>query len=275
MTYNVLIIKDNGAKCESAMRILKDVGQKFSRDFAFEICDVSASSDEIIGKAKSAHAVLLEKSPSALRKICKGLGLYASVRKVGERLVVNDAFGGIYDGDKGFRNNPTFGREAYDRECYSELEIERVARIAYELTPTRHITLIDKADELATSKLWRKIVTDINEDYPFVGVDMLSIENAMSLLLKEEADTLLAPHLFADIIVGALSTKADVKYSALLGDTALGMYVLGDDSTNVNNFRAAQQSKRNEVAEVAEAAAFMLRHSFDMQKEADYVESLK
>ncbi|MDE7373171.1 MAG: hypothetical protein K2N18_03825 [Clostridia bacterium] len=206
---------------------------------------------------------MLDRYTPALRGICKELGLYASVRQIGDITLVNDAFGGVYDGEKGFRSNPTFGREAYDVESYSELEIERVARIAYELTPTRHITLIDKADELATSKLWRKIVTDINEDYPFVNVDMASIENALNAMQAQNQtpDTLLTSHLFGDIIYSALSAKADkAKFSALLGDTTLGMYVIAN-----NLLSDEQQNKRNEVV------AFMLRHSFDMQAEADYI----
>ena len=279
MTYSILLLKDNkNDNIEKAKQLLEEVGQKFSRSFAFDTCDLSASNDEIIKKAKSAHAVLLGEYTPALRGICKELGLYASVRRVGDCLLVHDAFGGIYDGEKGFRNNPTFGREAYDVESYSELEIERVARIAYELSPSRHITLIDKADELATSKLWRKIVTDINEDYPFVNVDMVSIESALGALIENPAhDTLLTTHLFGDIIYSALSAKPTTLIStseasqqsksnevaALLGDTTLGMYIIPNSP-----LRANQQSNRNEVA------AFMLRHSFDMHTEADYIESL-
>lgn len=297
MTYNILLIKDNKTdNAEKAKRLLEEVGRKFSRSFAFEYCDLSSNSEEIIypaklapqnsilrgpragvcgdpeiiKKAKSAHAVLLDGCTPALRGICKELALYASVRIIGDVMLVNDAFGGIYDGEKGFRSNPTFGREAYDEERYSELEIERVARIAYELSPARHITLIDKADELATSKLWRKIVTDINEDYPFVNVDMASIESALSAILQAQShtpDTLLTSHLFGDIIYSALSAKADkAKFSALLGDTTLGMYVLPNGLLSDN-----QQSKCDEIVK---AVAFMLRHSFDMQAEADYLERL-
>ena len=271
MTYNILLLNDNQHNSiECAKRVLNEIGQKFSRDFVFEEINISDDQNEIIKKAKSAHAVLFDASHptlceagsiSALRGVCKELGLYASVRRVGGYEIVNDAFGGIYTCEKGFRNNPTFGREAYDTECYSELEIERVARIAYELTPTRHITLIDKADELATSKLWRKIVTDINEDYPFVNVDMTYIDGAINTLLQSPngRDTLLCSHLFGDIIHGVLSANTDgVKFSALLGDTTLGMY-------------GCETNKSD--SDIICTIAFMLRHSFDMQAEADYLEN--
>ena len=263
MSYNILLLKDNNnKKAESAKLLIEEVGRKFSRNFEFEYCDLSSNPQEmiypeIIKKAKSAHAVLLDGYTPALRGICKGLGLYASVRQIGNITLVSDAFGGIYDEEKGFRSNPTFGRAAYDVESYSELEIERVARIAYELSPTRHITLIDKADELATSKLWRKIVTDINEDYPFVNVDMVSIENAIGAVINNSApDTLLTSHLFGDIVYGMLSAQQNKsnEFAALLGDTTLGMYTINDSAYKT--------------------IAFMLKHSFDMQAEANYLENL-
>lgn len=256
MIYNILFLKDNNSDVEKAKQLLEDVGQKFSISFAFEKCDLSSSKEELIKKAKSANAVLLDGYMPNLRGLCKELGLYVSVRQIGDITLVSDAFGGIYDSEKGFRNNPTFGREAYDNECYSELEIERVARIAYELNSTRHIMLIDKADELATSKLWRKIVTDVNEDYPFINVDMASMDNAIEALMNNTApDTLLTSHLFGDIIYSVLSAKADkAKFSAFLGDTTLGMYAI--------------------TGNAYQTISFMLRHSFDMQAEADYIESL-
>ena len=94
-------------------------------------------------------------------------------------VTVRELTGGIYFGEHGYRTGAA-GREAFDTECYAELEIERVARIAYELAEkrSRKVCLVDKANVLTSSRLWRKVVSDINEDYPSVQLDMMYVDNA-------------------------------------------------------------------------------------------------
>ena len=271
MDYNILTFTDNKYNSlEYAKRLLEALGRRFKKSFVFDSADLTDITPSIIQKAKSAHAILLGKSvsKSAIRALCKELSLHTRVCRISDLTVVNDELSGIYFGEKGFRSNQTFGREAYDTECYSELEIERTARIAYELRDTRSVTLIDKADELATSRLWRKIVTDINEDYPYVNVIMSSMENAMrELMTNGLSDTILTAKLFGDIIISILDTISDgTKFTALLGDTTLGAY--GALNTNGAEISAARYER-----DITYAVEFMLRNSFDMQSEADCLKS--
>lgn len=134
----------------------------------------------MLEKAKTANAILFfatnKQDELIADSIRKSLGLYAQIATLSRNIdnvnhlycIVQDKNGGIYEGEKGFANNSSFGREAYDVERYSELEIERTARVAYDIAndSRRALTLADKADKLTSSKLWRKIVADINEDYP-------------------------------------------------------------------------------------------------------------
>lgn len=262
--------------------------------------------DETVQKAKAAHAVLLgavggdkwdncpKRPETALLSIRKELRLYANLRPAkiypclanesalkpetvrrGINLItVRELTGGIYFGDRGYKTNSAFGREAYDTESYSELEIERVARIAYELAQqrSRHVTLVDKANVLTSSKLWRKVVTDINEDYPDVRVDMMYVDNAaMQLALNpSQFDVILTSNMFGDILSdlsAAIVGSIGIMPSASLGETTLGMY----EAIHGSAPTIAGQNIANPTGTVL-SAAMLLRHSLDLNAEASAVE---
>lgn len=262
MQYKILIIMGNHSPLSRAKAEIEKAGSEHGKDFVFEIYPADGMSSEIIEKAKSAHAVLFdgELDKSSLRTLSKNMNLHTLIRRAGDCTLVNDSLGGIYFKDKGFKTNKTFGREAYDTECYSELEIERTARIAYELYGNDALTLIDKADELASGKLWRKIVTDINEDYPYVRVNALTADVAAEKLADGNlSGVLLTNKLFGDILYGILKltpfnrnaergsqSKGGERFSAIVGDTTLAAYGIFSE------------------ADVPCAIKFMLRHSFDI-----------
>jgi len=262
--------------------------------------------EETIKKCKSSSAVLLgavggmkwdglkDRPESALLGIRKELKLFANLRpaKIYEALssqsvlkeeivnsgidfvTVRELTGGIYFGERGYRTNDTFGREAYDTESYSELEIERVSRVAYELAQKRrhHVTLVDKANVLTSSKLWRKIVSDINEDYPDVEVDMMYVDNAaMQMVLNPSAfDVILTSNMFGDILSdlsAALVGSIGIMPSASLGDTTLGLYeAIHGSAPSIAGLNIA-----NPIGTIL-SAALMLRLSLDLQAEADDIE---
>lgn len=207
--------------------------------FDFQCVDLSDKS--IIEKAKTAHAILFysndKQENAAVDSIRKNLGLYAQISTFSSHndglnhafSIVQDKDGGIYDGEKGFLNNSSFGREAYDTESYSELEIERVSRVAYELVSDsrRKLVLADKADKLTTSKLWRKIVADVNEDYPFVSVDMQDVTDVLKTIIKNPTtlDVVLSTSLFGDMLAAVAKAMSDNAPSvSFVGDTPLAMY---------------------------------------------------
>ncbi|MCQ2602473.1 MAG: isocitrate/isopropylmalate family dehydrogenase, partial [Clostridia bacterium] len=155
--------------------------------------------------------------------------LHSAITVFDEVTIVKDAFGGICFGERGFRNNENFGREAYDVEAYAELEIERTARTAYELADAKstNICLVDKADTLASGKLWRKIVTDLNEDYPFVSVKTVIFDNAVKLVSNGElpAPIILTNNFFGSIIENLYNIPLSTAY---IGDTTLALFELPD-----------------------------------------------
>ncbi len=296
---------------QAGKRVLEKVGD-FSFDTALiggvAIDETGAPlPPETIAKAKSAGAVLLGavggpkwdnlpvRPESALLGIRKELGLFANLRpaklvkslssasalkpeileKGIDLVTVRELTGGIYFGERGFRQNATFGREGFDTEAYSELEIERVARVAYELAEkrSRRLCLVDKANVLCTSRLWRKIVADLNEDYPTVAVSAMYVDNAaMQLALNpSQFDVILTSNMFGDILTdltAALVGSIGVMPSASLGDTTLGMY----EAIHGSAPDIAGQNKANPIGTIL-SCAMLLHHSFDMEEKAQSIEN--
>lgn len=299
----------------SAVRVLKRTAEKFGHEFAFGEALIGGAAIDATGAplpaetVKAAHeadAVLLgavggdkwDNAPvrpeAALLGIRKELGLYANLRpaklfpalkgasslkaEIVDRgidlVTVRELTGGIYFGERGYRTG-AYGREAYDTESYSEIEIERVARIAYELAEkrSRKVCLVDKANVLTSSKLWRKVVTDLNEDYPSVRLDMMYVDNAaMQLALAPwQFDVLLTSNLFGDILsdlTAAIVGSIGVMPSASLGATTVGMY----EAIHGSAPTLAGLDKANPIATVL-SAAMMLRLSFDLEEEARAIET--
>ena len=231
------------------------------------------------GYADFLHTTLIKKL-GLHTKICHFIDLDTQTAESVDFYMVSDALGGIYSGSKGFRTRQPFGREAFDEDCYSELEIERTARIAYELadidgasdpeknsgepSSRRALSLVDKASKLNTSKLWRKIVTDIIEDYPSVHLDTLETDDCIAKMLSENVclsqDVLLCARQFADnlssVAVHALHLVPTALPVAYVGDTPLGVY-------------GRMSYLANDLTGLMLSVALMLRHSFDMGSEAD------
>ncbi|MDE5601340.1 MAG: hypothetical protein K2J16_02470 [Clostridia bacterium] len=309
MTYNVVFFYDSNdinkdEKISLSQKVLAAIGDKCGNKFElapYPLPDitsgeVSACKENAVCTAKSAHAILFftcaqPYQATTVDRLANSLGLYAktscttafATNGSNRRFaIVSDTAGGI--AESGFRNNQTFGREAYDVVSYSELEIERVARIAYELAENsrRHVTLVDMANKLTTSKLWRKIVTDINEDYPYVSVNMLTANYAINQLLKNPSqfDIILTPSMLADILssvckeaegteVCAFNTYDNAIISQANGGTALTAY-LGETTLGMYGVNAQSQ---NPIFGIMLSISMMLRHSLDMCDAANSVES--
>lgn len=299
----------------AAVRVLERIAEKYSHDFRFSEaliggCAIDAKGhplpDDTVRAALAADAVLLgavggdkwDNAPvrpeAALLGIRKQLGLYANLRpaklfpalsgasalkpeiveKGIDLVTVRELTGGIYFGERGYRNGNT-GREAYDTESYSEIEIERVARIAFELAETRRkkVCLVDKANVLTSSKLWRKVVSDINEDYPSVRVDMMYVDNAaMQLALNpSQFDVILTSNMFGDILsdlTAAIVGSIGVMPSASLGATSVGMYEAIHGSAPL----LAGKNIANPIGTIL-SAAMLLRLSLNLDEEARTVEN--
>ena len=118
-------------------------------------------------------------------------------------MMVRELTGGIYFGERG-RREGKYGEEAYDTECYSKMEIERIAKVAFETARKRNknVISIDKANVLESSRLWRATVHEIAKDYPDVTCTDMLVDNAAMRLVKNPAqfDVVVTSNMFGDIL---------------------------------------------------------------------------
>ncbi|MGN1169456.1 MAG: 3-isopropylmalate dehydrogenase [Acutalibacteraceae bacterium] len=188
-------------------------------------------------------------------------------------VMIRELTGGIYFGERGRRNGPN-GEEAYDTECYSEKEVERIARVAFEtaLKRGKTVTSIDKANVLESSRLWREVVHRVAADYPDVKcVDML-VDNAAMQLVKNPSqfDVVVTSNMFGDILSdesSQITGSIGMLASASLGDSKCGMY----EPIHGSAPDIAGQNKANPIATIL-SAAMMFRYSFDLEDEARCIE---
>ncbi|WP_417600462.1 3-isopropylmalate dehydrogenase [Owenweeksia hongkongensis] len=251
---------------KQAVNVLESVGKAFGHTFTFEEGLVGAIAidkignplpDETIKICLRGDAVLFgaigdpkyDTNPDAkvrpeqgLLKLRKSLGLYTNVRPVkayptlldksplkrnriegADMLIYRELTGGIYFGEKHLSED---GKQASDLCSYSEEEISRIARMAFEAAQLRRkkVTLVDKANVLETSRLWRRVVTKIaKEEYPQIELDFLFVDNAaMQMILDpRQFDVILTENMFGDIIsdeASVIGGSIGLLASASIGD---------------------------------------------------------
>lgn len=195
------------------------------------------------------------------------------VEKGFDIMMVRELTGGIYFGERG-RRVGKYGEEAFDTECYSKMEVERIARVAFETARKRqkHVTSIDKANVLESSRLWRETVREVAKDYPDVALTDMLVDNAAMQLIKNprQFDVVVTSNMFGDILSdesSQITGSIGMLPSASLGSTKRGMY----EPIHGSAPDIAGQNKANPVATIL-SAAMMLRYSFDLTAEADAIE---
>jgi 3-isopropylmalate dehydrogenase len=262
----------------------------------------SALTDEVLEACRRADAVLLaavggpkwdSTDPAAPRPeqgllgLRKGLGLFANLRPVRpspalldasplrreriegtDLLVVRELTGGIYFGDRGLD-----GDTAHDTCVYSEAEIERIARVAFDLARTK-VTSVDKANILETSRLWRKVVTRMAEQPGSPAVEHMLVDNAAMQLVSRpaELDVILTENMFGDILsdeAAMLTGSLGMLPSASLGDgSGPGLF----EPVHGSAPDIAGTGTANPLAMFG-SIALMLRHGLAMENEAAALES--
>ncbi|MFK7048579.1 3-isopropylmalate dehydrogenase [Flavobacterium columnare] len=216
--------------------------------------------EETLKLCKESHAVLFgaigdplyDHDPKAkvrpeqgLLKLRKELGLFANIRPIKayetllsksplkreiiqgtDMIIYRELTGGIYFGEKKLNEAGTIASDLCE---YSKEEIERISHLAFKAAQTRkkHLTLVDKANVLESSRLWRKVVTEIAKDYPDVILDFLFVDNAaMQIILNpSQFDIILTENMFGDILsdegsviggsIGLLASASVGKTNAL------------------------------------------------------------
>ncbi len=187
-----------------------------------------------------------------------------------DMVIVRELTGGIYFGERGMREGK-YGEEAYDTECYSRMEIERIGRVAFETAQKRgkRLCSIDKANVLESSRLWRKIMHELAEKYPDVTLSDMLVDNAAMQLVRNPAqfDVIVTSNMFGDILsdeASQITGSIGMLPSASLGSTSRGLY----EPIHGSAPDIAGKHIANPIATIL-SAAMMLRYSFGMSAEAD------
>ena len=189
-------------------------------------------------------------------------------------VVVRELIGGVYFGSHS-TEEVDGEQKATDIRAYSEHEIRRVARVAFDMARKRRkrVTSIDKANVLDTSRLWRKTVTEVAAEYPDVELRHMYVDNAAMQMVRDPSqfDVIVTENLFGDILsdeASQITGSIGMIPSSSMGDGTRGLY----EPIHGSAPDIAGQDKANPIGTIL-AAAMMLRYSFDMAAEADAVEA--
>lgn len=223
-----------------------------------------------------------------LLKMRKELGLYANLRPVKayesllelsplkadrihgvDFLVIRELTGGIYFGEKTLSSD---GQRASDLCAYEVYEIDRIAKMAFQIAEgrTQKLTLVDKANVLETSRLWRRRVSELAENYPSIKLDFLFVDNAAMQLITapQQFDVILTENMFGDILTDEASVitgSLGMLPSASLGD----MYKLFEP-IHGSYPQATGKNIANPIAAIL-SAAMLLDLGLDLHEEAQVV----
>ncbi|MBO5769976.1 MAG: 3-isopropylmalate dehydrogenase [Spirochaetales bacterium] len=295
-----------------AVKVLEKVGEVYGHEFCFDHLIAGGASidlngvpltEETINRAKAADAVMLgavggpkwdnEPGPNrperALLGLRSSLGLFCNLRpaiiypELSEAsplksevvangidiMVVRELTGGIYFGEKGRKDDA-----AYDVMYYSRPEIERISKKAFDAAMLRdkHVTVVDKANVLESSRLWREVTKEVAASYPEVTLDYMYVDNAAMQLVKNpgQFDVVLTENMFGDILsdeASMITGSIGMLPSASLREDKFGMY----EPIHGSAPDIAGKGISNPIATIL-SAAMMLRYTFSLEKEADAIE---
>ena len=312
-SFEILLLPGDGIGPEvvgAAREVMAAAADHFGVNLSYEERRVGAAaireegepiSDETLEKASASDSVLLGavghpdfdrgtlRPEAGLLRLRKFLGAFANLRPVAaipsllsastlkeevlggvDILIVRELTGGAYFGEK------EEGEErASDLSVYTREEVERVARVAFEAAKKRkrRVTSVDKANVMATSRLWRSVVEEVAEEYPDIALDHVLVDAAAMLLVRDPGrfDVIVTENLFGDILsdeAAMLPGSMGMLPSASLGEPgAPGIYepVHGSAPDIAGSHRA------NPYAAIL-SAAMMFRHSLGRPDVAGAIE---
>lgn len=294
---------------EQGVAVLNAVAAKCGHQFDYEEAQVGATAIDAVGNpfpeatfqaCMRADAVLFaavgdlkyDNNPTAkvrpeqgLLAMRKQLGLFANVRPVAtfecllhksplkeellrgaDFVVIRELTGGMYFGEK-YQDND----KAYDTDIYTRPEIERILKVAFEMAMQRqkHLTVVDKANVLASSRLWRQIAKEMEPRYPEVNTDYMFIDNAAMRVLTEPRffDVIVTENTFGDILTD--ETSCITGSMGLQPSSSLGEHTPLFEPVHGSWPQAAGQNLANPLAQILSAA--MLLEHFGLTKEGQLI----
>lgn len=264
--------------------------------------------DTTLAKCKAADAILMGavggpkwdqleakiRPEKGLLKIRYELGLYANLRPALlypqlagastlkpevvaglDILIVRELTGGIYFGEpRGVRTLENGQRQGYNTYVYSESEIERIGRTAFEMARKRNkkVCSVDKANVLEVTVLWREVMTRLHADYPDVELSHMYVDNAAMQLVRapKQFDVIVTGNMFGDILsdtAAMLTGSIGMLPSASINQNSLGLY----EPVHGSAPDIAGQGIANPLATIL-SASMMLRYSLGKKDAADAIE---
>ena len=284
---------------QQGVTVLNAIAERFGHAFEYEEAQVGACAIEACGDAYPAatHEVCMRadavlfaavgdlkydndptlkmRPETGLLAMRKQLGLFANVRPVAtfdcllhksplkegllrgaDFVVIRELTGGMYFGEK-YQDND----KAYDTNVYTRPEIERILKVAFELAMQRrrHLTVVDKANVLASSRLWRQIAQEMALRYPEVTTDYMFIDNASMRVLTEPRffDVIVTENTFGDILTD--ETSCITGSMGLQPSSSLGEHTPLFEPVHGSWPQAAGQNIANPLAQIL-SAAMLLEH---------------
>lgn len=290
---------------KQGVAVMDAIASKFNHQFTYEeaICGAHAIDEVGDPYPEATHQVCMradavlfaavgdlrfDNNPTApvrpeqgLLAMRKKLGLYANVRPVAtfpcllhksplknellrgaDFVVIRELTGGMYFGEK-YQDND----RAYDTDIYTRPEIERILRVAFDMARNRrkHLTVVDKANVLASSRLWRQIAKEMEPQWPDVTTDYMFIDNASMRVLTEPRffDVIVTENTFGDILTD--ETSCITGSMGLQPSSSLGEHTPLFEPVHGSWPQAAGQNLANPLAQILSAA--MLLEHFGLNEE--------
>ncbi|CDZ99339.1 3-isopropylmalate dehydrogenase [Jeotgalicoccus saudimassiliensis] len=296
----------------SAHELLKAVGEKYNHEFTVESKDIGGIAidkhndplpAETIEACESADAILLGavggpkwadskiRPEQGLLKIRKQFNLFANLRPVtifdsleassplkqhvvrgSDLMIVRELTGGLYFGQPSERRDG--GQSVVDTLTYTYGEIERIVRTAFDTAMSRrkHLTSVDKANVLESSRMWREIVNKVSSEYPEVTVEHELVDAAAMKLITNPSyfDVIVTENLFGDILsdeASVITGSLGVLPSASLSDKGLGLF----EPIHGSAPDIAGENKANPIGMML-SVGMMLKYSFGLHEESAAIE---
>jgi 3-isopropylmalate dehydrogenase len=261
-----------------------------------ETLDICKSSDAIlfgaIGDPKYDNNPAAKVRPEqGLLAMRKELGLYANIRPITtfpslidksplkkeivqgvDIMMIRELTGGIYFGKPQGRSED--GNTAYDSSVYSRYEIERVVKLAFEyaLKRSKKVTVVDKANVLATSRLWRETAATVSKEFKEVAMDFMFVDNAAMQLIQwpGKFDVIVTENMFGDI----LSDEASVITGSLglLPSASVGLSTSVFEPIHGSYPQAAGKNIANPLGTIL-SAAMMFDLAFNLKTESEIIKT--
>lgn len=290
---------------QQGIAVLDAIARKFGHEFSYQEALAGAAAIDAVGDPypEATHDVCMRadavffaavgdlkydndptlpvRPEQGLLAMRKKLGLFANIRPVAtfdcllhksplkedllrgaDFVVIRELTGGMYFGEK-YQDND----KAYDTDIYTRPEIERILKVAFEMAMQRkrHLTVVDKANVLASSRLWRQIAKEMEPQYPDVTVDYMFIDNASMRVLTEPRffDVIVTENTFGDILTD--ETSCITGSMGLQPSSSLGEHTPLFEPVHGSWPQAKGQNIANPLAQILSGA--MLLEHFGLKQE--------